>query len=133
MSGCPASLVVSAMFPSVSSHGSSCPPDLNVRVAGGLESTQTSLQRLTYNERISHFETDLLDLPHGKHDHDNHGIPGREQFKHVIFGPQAWRGGVQAQFPAVRDALDKGDWEGAQRMVERAAAVLKRAGEKLVE
>ena len=105
----------------------------NVLGAGGLETTRFALKRLDYNDRLAHFESDLLDLPKGPKDKSQHGVPGREQFKHVIFGPQAWSGYEEAYFPAVRDALEGGDWEGAMRAVEVAAEVIRKAGEKLVE
>lgn len=104
----------------------------NVLGSGGLETTRFALRRLDYNERIAKFETDLLDIAQGEDDQEQHGIPGREQFKHVIFGPQAWSGYEEAYFPAVRDALEVGDWEGAQRQVEKAAGIIRRAGERLV-
>lgn len=91
--------------------------------SGGLESTQFALRRLAYNDRLAHFETDLLDLE---------GVPGREQFKHVIFGPQAWSGYVVGYFPAVRDAVEVGNWTGALTMVERAAERIIEAGRALV-
>jgi len=60
-------------------------------------------------------------------------IPGREQFKHVIFGPQAWSGYDEAYFPAIRDAVDTGDWPAAQTQLEKAARILRRASEKLLD
>ncbi|KAL9036311.1 MAG: hypothetical protein Q9214_006194, partial [Letrouitia sp. 1 TL-2023] len=60
-------------------------------------------------------------------------IPGREQFKHIIFAPQAWNGYDVAYFPAVRDALDEGEWELAQRQVDKAAGILSNAAKKLNE
>ena len=105
----------------------------NVLGAGGLESMRFRLQRRQYNDRLAHFETDLLDLPTGENDKGQHGVPGREQFKHVIFGPQAWSGYDEAFFPAVRDRIEAGDNQGAQEMVERVAGIIERAGEKLVE
>ncbi len=61
---------------------------------GGLESPQWAFQRLDYNTKISHFETDLLDLAWDFGDSGPHGIPGREQFKHVLWGPEGvgWGG-----------------------------------------
>lgn len=107
----------------------------SVRWAGGLESPAFSARRLDYNERIARFETDLLDLPAGKHDKGQHGIPGREQFKHIVWGPRVWSNGQEGSnyFPAVRDLLDEGDWVGAMEMVKRAAGILERAGRRLVE
>ncbi|KAK5169927.1 uncharacterized protein LTR77_005905 [Saxophila tyrrhenica] len=104
----------------------------NVLGAGGLESGNFAIQRLDYNDRIARFESDLLDLPYKHGDKGMHGIPGREQFVHVLFAPSKVDGGVEV-WPAVRDALEQGDWEAAQRMVERAASVIERAGRKLME
>lgn len=103
------------------------------RGAGGREYAEISLQRLEYNDKQTRFETDLLDIPTGDNDKDQHGIPGREQYKHIIFGPQLWSGYEEAYFPAVRDAMEDGDWERAQKMVEKAAKILDRAGKRLVE
>ena len=99
---------------------------------GGLESAQWAFKRLDYNSKISHFETDLLDLAWDFGDGGPHGIPGREQFKHVLWGPRAWGGEAEA-FPGVRDAIEEGDWEMAQTLSERAARVIRRAGKQLWE
>lgn len=104
----------------------------NVLGAGGLETTRFAIQRLDYNDRLAHFETDLLDLPVDKNDKGVHGIPGREQFKHILFGPGKW-GGEGEQFPAVRDALEEGEWEVAMGRLERAAGVMRKAGRRLLE
>lgn len=58
-------------------------------------------------------------------------VPGREQYKHVIFGSQLWDGYAAAFFPAVRDAIAEGRWEDAQKQLERAARILKQAAVKL--
>ena len=97
---------------------------------GGLESAQWAFQRLDYNNKISHFETDLLDLAWEFGDRGPHGIPGREQFKHVLWGPRAWGEEAEA-FPGIRDAIENGDWRMAQKLSERAAKVIKRAGKQL--
>ncbi|KAI5360512.1 putative PA domain, transferrin receptor-like, dimerization domain, peptidase M28 [Septoria linicola] len=98
---------------------------------GGLESTNYAIRRLAYNDALSRFETDLLDVPSSPLDKAQHGVPGREQFKHIIFGPQAWSGYDEAYFPAVRDALDVGDWNLAQEQVEKAAGILRHATAQL--
>ncbi|KAK4974848.1 hypothetical protein LTR66_010993, partial [Elasticomyces elasticus] len=79
------------------------------------------------------FETHLLDLPTSPADRGPHGVPGREQFKHTIFGPQAWSGYDEAYFPAIRDALDAKNWTGAQIHLDKAASILTLASERLVE
>lgn len=48
-----------------------------------------------------------------------------------MFAPQAWSGYDEAFFPAVRDAVDAGDWEAAQRAVDKAAVLLTRASQSL--
>lgn len=107
---------------------------------GGLETNAYTFRRLDYNERITNFEADLLDLPdpdskdpkmNGKE--RKNGIPGREQFKHVIFGPKPWNGYDEAYFPAVRDRLAARDWPGAQEMVEIAAVRIQRAADNLIK
>lgn len=103
----------------------------NVLTSGGLESTTYALHRMKYNNILADFESDLLDLPIGKEDKGLHGVPGREQFKHVIFGPQAWSGYDEAYFPAVRDAVEKGEWKAAQEWVVKIAGILERAAGKL--
>ncbi len=107
----------------------------NVLGSGGLESAGFAIQRLQYNDKLAHFESDLLDLPYKYGETGMHGLPGREQFKHVLFGPGGWRedGHGGGEFPGVRDAIDIGDWVGAQRMVERVTSVISRAGRQLVE
>jgi hypothetical protein len=59
-------------------------------------------------------------------------IPNRTQFKHVLFGPQLWSGYDEAFFPAIRDAVEAGEWELAQKQVDKAADIIKRASKKLV-
>ena len=118
----------------------------------GLEPPDMALKRLDYNERLTHFETHLLDLPttqNPKHpspssegdesdapESRQFGVPRREQYRHMLTGPPAaglFEGdGIDAVFPAVRDALDRGDWDEAERMVRRVARVVRRAGDALV-
>lgn len=45
---------------------------------------------------------------------------------------KAW-GSKSVAFPAVRDAVDRGDWEDAKFQVEKAAGLIERAGRKLLE
>ena len=80
-------------------------------------------------------------------------LPGRQQFVHVIFAPQAWSGYEEAYFPGsvfldiswsvtagsthaekalgVRDAIDNDDWELAQAQVEKVARIISYASHKL--
>ncbi|KFY79068.1 hypothetical protein V499_01891 [Pseudogymnoascus sp. VKM F-103] len=94
---------------------------------GGYEQMDVSIIRQSYNNRASDFETLLLDLEVGG------GVPGREQFKHVLFAPQAWSGYDESFFPAIRDAIEAGDWKAAEKAVGTAAKLLTIASEQLVE
>lgn len=94
--------------------------------SGGFETSVLAAHRLSHNTRMANFETHLLDLEKGG------GIPGREQFKHILFAPQAWSGYEVSFFPAIRDAVEKRDWALAQKQIEKAAGILKRASHKLV-
>ncbi|KAI5217142.1 glutamate carboxypeptidase 2 [Aureobasidium subglaciale] len=98
--------------------------------SGGFESNAYALRRIEHNSRVIDFETNLLDLP-TTGEEGPYGVPGREQYKHVIFGPQLWDGYAAAYFPAVRDALQEARWEDAQKQLERAARILRVAANKL--
>ena len=89
----------------------------------GFESSAMASKRMSHNTRMANFETNLLDI--------DGGLPGREQFKHIIFAPQAWNGYGSAAFPGVRDAVDDGDWDLAQRQIEKVSAILSYASRKL--
>ncbi|KAK5149408.1 hypothetical protein LTR04_007091 [Oleoguttula sp. CCFEE 6159] len=99
---------------------------------GGLESHALVMHRIDHNARMSNFETHLLDLPGPEGDDEQHGVPGREQFKHILFGPQAWSGYDEAYFPAIRDAVDAKNWPAAQAQLDKAARILTKASEKLL-
>jgi len=99
--------------------------------SGGMEMREAGIRRVNHNARISNFETNLLDLPLPDEDRIG-GVPGRTQFKHVIFGPQAWSGYDEAYFPAVRDAIDVGDWAAAQAQLNIVARVLRYAATRLL-
>ncbi|KAI9821368.1 MAG: hypothetical protein M1832_003374 [Thelocarpon impressellum] len=98
----------------------------DISAGGSLEDNVLAIRRLSHNSRMSNFETHLLDLE------EDGGIPGREQFKHVLFGPQAWSGYDEAYFPAVRDAMHAGNWTLAQQQVDKAADILQKASRKLL-
>jgi hypothetical protein len=91
--------------------------------AGGLEQTNFAMQRIDWNQKLAKFESDLLDLE---------GLPGRSQFKHVVFAPELWGGYEAGYFPGVRDAVATGDWTIAMNMVGRVAERVKGASEGLV-
>ncbi|KAJ8112831.1 hypothetical protein ONZ43_g5299 [Nemania bipapillata] len=98
----------------------------NVIAANGWEPTGLGIRRLDYNNRMSTFETDLLDLEPGG------GIPNRTQFKHVVFGPPLWDELDEAQFPAIRDAIEAEDWALAQTMIDKIAKIIDQAATTLV-
>ncbi|KAJ0159389.1 putative glutamate carboxypeptidase [Colletotrichum tanaceti] len=94
---------------------------------GGWESGDMGDKRLQFNNRMADFETALLDLEQGG------GMPNRPQFKHVIFGPQAWSGGKPVTFAGIRDAVEASDWELASRLVEKTARIILNATATLQE
>ncbi|KAF2837718.1 putative glutamate carboxypeptidase Tre2 [Patellaria atrata CBS 101060] len=98
----------------------------------GLESNALAMERVMHNSRMTDFESNLLDLPKSGSDNQKHGVPGREQFKHILFAPQTWSGYDEAYFPAIRDAIDAQDWKAAQAQLEKAADILANAADKLL-
>ncbi|KAK1768195.1 Zn-dependent exopeptidase [Phialemonium atrogriseum] len=99
----------------------------SVVAANRWESAGLGKRRGEYNNRMAKFETDLLDLEAGG------GIPNRTQFKHVVFGPQLWSPRDVSLFPAVRDAVLAGDWDLADKTVEKVARIIAAAARALVE
>ncbi|EEH04773.1 glutamate carboxypeptidase [Histoplasma capsulatum G186AR] len=89
-----------------------------VASSDGYESNVMAIKRMSYNSHMTYFETNLLDLE------NDGGIPNRTQFKHVIFGPQAWSGNDETSFPAIRDAIDSGDWTEAQKWIEKISRII---------
>lgn len=126
----------------------------------GFESNVVAIKRMSHNTRMANFETHLLDLENGvclwfcftfaiPFCHiplfvsgnpfifhmkliENAQLPGREQYKHVLFAPQRWSGHGQTYFPGVRDAIEDGDWELAQAEVLKVAGILSHASKKLL-
>lgn len=98
---------------------------------GMMESREMGIRRLSHNARMSNFETHLLDLPLPQENRTG-GVPGREQYKHIIFGPQEWSGQEPSYFPAIRDALNAGNWRAAQEQLEIVAGILHHAADKLL-
>ena len=92
---------------------------------GGFEGPHMTLKRLEHNDRMTQFESDLLDLSEGG------GLVNRTQFKHVIFAPQKWSGYEEAFFPGIRDAIDEGDLEEAKRQVKKVAEIVGNAARNL--
>ncbi|KAL8805798.1 MAG: hypothetical protein Q9182_001710 [Xanthomendoza sp. 2 TL-2023] len=123
--------------------------------AGGFENRDLYSQRLEHNTKMANFETNLLDLggvssilsfpfplrplnlstPPNKTPTTQ--LPDRPQFKHIIFAPQRWgdnnhHGHRTDYFPGVRDAVEDGQWEVAQKQLDQAARILRWASERLV-
>ncbi|KAI2616518.1 Zn-dependent exopeptidase [Hypoxylon sp. NC1633] len=95
--------------------------------ANGWEPIGLGQRRCDYNNRMSNFETGLLDLELGG------GVPNRTQFKHVLFGPQLWSGYEEAYFPAIRDTVDAEDWPLVQKTIDKTADIIRKAGKALLE
>ncbi|KAL8837588.1 MAG: hypothetical protein Q9170_002465 [Blastenia crenularia] len=91
--------------------------------SSGFESNAMAVKRMNHNTRMGNFETNLLDV--------DGGLPGREQFKHIIFAPELENNYGAAYFPGVRDAVDEGEWALAQKQVGKAANMLDYAAKKL--
>ena len=89
----------------------------------GFETNSLAAERIDRNTRMANFETDLLDI--------DGGLPGREQYKHVIFAPQAWDGYGTSYFPSVKDAVDDSNWELAQQQIRKVAGMITNASKKL--
>jgi N-acetylated-alpha-linked acidic dipeptidase len=105
-----------------------------VYAAGGaVETNSLARARRAHNAKMARLDTDLLDVERLGNKGGQHGVPGREQYRHVVLGPRVWRTGERGEswFPLVRDAVDRGDWEGVQAAVERTARIVKAAAEKL--
>ncbi|KAG7101826.1 glutamate carboxypeptidase LAMP1 like protein [Verticillium longisporum] len=101
--------------------------DSVVMGGGGWESSGMNTKRIEYNTRMAGFETALLDIEQGG------GIPNRTQFKHVVFGPQAWSHTKQVTFPAIRDAIEDANWELAHKLVEKTSVLIRNAAKVLLD
>ncbi|ORX99681.1 hypothetical protein BCR34DRAFT_495204 [Clohesyomyces aquaticus] len=101
---------------------------------GGFEPQGLTVQRLKHNARMGLFETHLLDLPEkGKEGEMGHGLPGRDQYKHIIFAPDASGSGYDsAIFPFVRDAVQKKDWKLVKTMLDKTTKILNEASDRLL-
>jgi hypothetical protein len=120
----------------------------NVYGMSGFEGTSLALERMNHNAKMARFETDLLDIDGGVSTspcvaspsangssltHILFQLAGREQYKHVIFAPQAWSGYDGAFFPGIRDAIDEGNWSEAQKQVDKVVHLLLRACRRLLQ
>ncbi|KAK9249014.1 hypothetical protein V1506DRAFT_526715 [Lipomyces tetrasporus] len=97
---------------------------------GHAETTTMTAHRWSRNSRLTNFDKHLLHMD---------GLPDRDWFKHVIFAPQMWPPSVQdmsysasGTFAAVRDALERGDNDEAQRWLDQISHQLYDAAQKLV-
>ncbi|KAF1932793.1 Zn-dependent exopeptidase [Didymella exigua CBS 183.55] len=102
-----------------------------VYATGGFETTSVTMQRINHNAKMGQFETLLLDLPTGPTDTSPRGLPGRQQFKHVVFAPSLHNARESSVFPFARDALEKLDWKRAKDAIRMTADYLNRAGDVL--
>ncbi|ODQ65168.1 Zn-dependent exopeptidase, partial [Nadsonia fulvescens var. elongata DSM 6958] len=91
------------------------------------ESPILSIRRWSWNSRLINLDKHLL---HEK------GAPGREWLKHVIYGPQLWyptEGDFQwMTFPGVRDYIEAGNWELAQRQIDLTSQVMHASFDKFI-
>lgn len=111
---------------------------------GGFESNVMAIKRVGHNARMTDFETNLLDIDGGVSTFLSElagsseltrmslQLPGREQYKHVIFAPALWSGYDEAFFPGIRDAIDDGEWQLAREQLQKAADILIFASKKLL-
>ena len=59
-------------------------------------------------------------------------IPNRTQFKHVLHGPKLRFAQDAPYFPSIVDTVMAGDWEAANKTVNKVAGILKQAAANLV-
>ncbi|KAL5377319.1 hypothetical protein PMIN06_010415 [Paraphaeosphaeria minitans] len=107
---------------------------------GGFETQGLTVQRVAHNARMSDFESDLLDVQRGNVDGEQErGLPGRTQFKHIIFGPSRYDASdTSYTFPFIRDAIERHtlgetkDWKETEAQIKKTADILDRAAERLM-
>lgn len=70
---------------------------------------------------------------------DRKQLPGRSQFKHVVFGPSAYDASDNNYvFPFIRDAIDQKasgktkDWKLAEKQIKKTADILNFAADRLL-
>ncbi|KAK9367628.1 hypothetical protein V1509DRAFT_625768 [Lipomyces kononenkoae] len=102
----------------------------NFMAMGHVETTSMTAHRWSRNSRLTNLDKHLLNMD---------GLPGRSWLKHIIFAPQMWPPSVQDKsfvasgtFTAVRDALESGDVEEAQRQIDKISDQLYEAARKVV-
>jgi Transferrin receptor-like dimerisation domain/Peptidase family M28/PA domain len=115
-----------------------------IYASGGFESNMLGVRRVDHNNRMAKFETNLLDLSEdggvsiyppcivlSELQTNRVKVPNRTQFKHVLFAPQTWSGYDEAFFPAIRDAIDSGNWNATQEWINRVADIVTKASVQL--
>ena len=60
-----------------------------------------------------------------------HGLPGRPWFRHHLYSPGLYTGYGVKTLPGVREAIEKSEWDEAQRQIDIAAEVLGEYAEQL--
>lgn len=98
-----------------------------VMVQDGIEPSLVSVSRWTWNRKLSNI---------GRRQLSSEGLPDRTFFKNVLFSPTMWTSGYgngHWTFPGVRDAIDQGDWDMAQKQMDIVAEVLRKSAEMFVE
>ena len=56
----------------------------------------------------------------------NDGLKGRSWYKHMIYAPGFYTGYGVKTMPAVREAIEQGEWDNVDAEVARVAAALNR-------
>ncbi|KAK2878224.1 hypothetical protein FQN49_001051 [Arthroderma sp. PD_2] len=117
----------------------------------GFEDDVTALRRISHNNHMTFFETNLLDLEegggvsHSKPPISAHAsspvsssnlapqVPNRTQYKHMIYSPQLWPEKTEdaTYFPAIRDAMDSGDWVETQAWIDKVSKIITNAATRL--
>ena len=95
---------------------------------GGIEPSLISVQRWTWNKKLS-----LI----GRRQCDAAGLDGRSFYKNVLFSPPLWTDSTDSDkgwvFPGIRDAIHDGDWNAAQEALNTVAKVLKLSADQFIE
>jgi len=61
----------------------------------------------------------------------NEGLPNRPWFKHQVYAPGFYTGYGVKTLPAIREAIEQGDWKLADDSIVKVAKVLENAGETI--
>ncbi|KAF3924636.1 hypothetical protein AA313_de0203476 [Arthrobotrys entomopaga] len=88
----------------------------------GTEPAAMTVERMEHNNKLSLFETHMLDMS---------ALPGREWYKSTIFAPQVRSELDNLWFPAIVDAVEAGDWDRARAQLERTRQILDNASDWL--